>query len=84
MLDIKRIRNNPEEIVEALKKRRGEYPMPLILDGIIDYDTLKQIGKNKEWITNMLIEDNVELENVFYAFYRKNKLYIIKDNDLRK
>ena len=58
--------------------------MPLILDGIIDYDTLKQIGKNKEWITNMLIEDNVELENVFYAFYRKNKLYIIKDNDLRK
>ena len=66
------------------KERRGEYPMPLILDGIIDYDTLKQIGKNKEWITNMLIEDNVELENVFYAFYRKNKLYIIKDNDLRK
>ena len=58
--------------------------MPLILDGIIDYDTLKQIGKNKEWITNMLIEDNVELENVFYAFYRKNKLYIIRDNDLRK
>ena len=32
MLDIKRIRNNPEEIVEALKKRRGEYPIQKLLD----------------------------------------------------
>ncbi|MFR6142271.1 MAG: serine--tRNA ligase [Finegoldia sp.] len=31
MLDIKRIRNNPEEIVEALKKRRGEYPIEKLL-----------------------------------------------------
>ena len=31
MLDIKRIRNNPEEIVEALKKRRGEYPIQKLL-----------------------------------------------------
>lgn len=32
MLDIKRIRNNSEEIVEALKKRRGEYPIQKLLD----------------------------------------------------
>lgn len=32
MLDIKRIRKNPEEIVEALKKRRGEYPIQKLLD----------------------------------------------------
>ena len=32
MLDIKRIRNNPEEIVEALKKRRGEYPIQKLLE----------------------------------------------------
>ena len=31
MLDIKRIRNNPEEIVEALKKSRGEYPIQKLL-----------------------------------------------------
>lgn len=31
MLDIKRIRNNPEEIVEALKKRKGEYPIEKLL-----------------------------------------------------
>lgn len=32
MLDIKRIRNNPEEIIEALKKRRGDYPIQKLLD----------------------------------------------------
>ena len=32
MLDIKRIRNNPEEIIEALKKRRGEYPIQKLLE----------------------------------------------------
>ncbi len=32
MLDIKRIRNNPEEIIEALKKRRGKYPIQELLD----------------------------------------------------
>lgn len=32
MLDIKRIRNNPEEIIEALKKRWGEYPIQKLLD----------------------------------------------------
>ena len=32
MLDIKRIRNNPEEIIEALKKRRGKYPIQKLLD----------------------------------------------------
>ena len=32
MLDIKRIRNNPEEIIEALKKRRREYPIQKLLD----------------------------------------------------
>lgn len=63
---------------------KGEYPLPLILDGVVDYDTLKHIKKSDKWIEEMLKEDGVELRNVFYAFYRKNKLYIIKNNDLRK
>lgn len=32
MLDIKRIRKNPQEIIDALKKRRGEYPIQKLLD----------------------------------------------------
>lgn len=62
----------------------GQYPMPLILDGEIDYDTLKQINKEKNWLMNMLEKENVNLEDIFYAFYRNKKLFLIKDEDLRK
>lgn len=62
----------------------GEYPMPLILDGEIDYDTLNQIGKTEEWLDNSLKRENINLEEVFYAFYRKKKLFLIRDVELRK
>ncbi len=66
------------------KKLDGEYPMPLILDGIINYDTLKQIKKDEKWVDNVLNKEGVNLRNVFYAFYRQNKLYIIKNDGLKK
>ncbi len=62
----------------------GEYPMPLILDGEIDQDTLRQINKTEEWLTNQLKRENVLLEDIFYAFYRNKKLFLIKEEDLRK
>lgn len=62
----------------------GEYPMPLILDGEIDYDTLRQINKTEDWLETSLKSENVKLEDVFYAFYRSKKLFLIKDKDLRK
>ena len=62
----------------------GEYPMPLILDGEIDYDTLRQINKTDEWLETNLKNEKVNLEDIFYAFYRDKKLFIIRDSDLRK
>lgn len=59
-----------------------EYPMPIILDGIIKYDILEEISKDYEWVMRMLKKENVLLENVFYAFYTKNKLFIIKKSEL--
>ena len=58
--------------------------MPLILDGEIDQDTLRQINKTEEWLTNQLKRENVLLEDIFYAFYRNKKLFLIKEEDLRK
>lgn len=60
----------------------GEYPLPVILDGKIQYDVLRQLGKNKEWVEKMLLKENVRLEAIFYGFYRKKQLYIIKTSDL--
>ena len=62
----------------------GEYPMPLILDGEIDQDTLRQINKTEDWLTNQLKKENVSLEDIFYAFYRNKRLFLIKEEDLRK
>jgi len=62
----------------------GEYPMPLILDGEIDYDTLRQINKTEEWLETNLKNERVSLNDIFYAFYRNKKLFIIKDSELRK
>ena len=56
------------------------YPLPLILDGVIQYDTLNNINKNKIWLMKILKEENTSLNKVFYAFYRNNKCFIIKKN----
>lgn len=60
----------------------GEYPLPLILDGVIDHDTLNQIKKDETWLNKTLVEEQVELEDIFYGFYRNKKLYIVKKSDL--
>ncbi len=57
-------------------------PFPLVLDGKIQKDTLKYINKDVSWVYKILTEENINLENVFYAFYKNNKPYIIKKSDI--
>lgn len=60
----------------------GEYPLPLILDGVIDHDTLSQIKKDETWLKKTLVAEQVSLEDIFYGFYRNKRLYIVKKSDL--
>ena len=62
----------------------GDYPLPLILDSVIQPETLIQIRKTEKWINKTLKDENVSLEDVFYAFYKDKGLYIIKKSDLDK
>lgn len=55
-----------------------EYPLPIIMDGEIDKEVLKDLNKDENWVYDILKKKNLELENVFYAFHTKNKTYIIK------
>ena len=64
--------------------RFGDYPLPLILDGIIQPETFTQLKKPANWINQTLKDEHVELENVFYAFYKDKSLYVIKQSDLDK
>lgn len=67
----------------SIFEKETEYPLPIILDGEIDYEVLKDMKKDKKWINKILEQNNIELNNVFYAFYTKNKTYIIKKNEIK-
>lgn len=65
-------------------EKETEYPLPIIMDGKIDDYVLKDMNKDEKWVLDILKNKNLELENVFYAFYTKNKTYIIKKEELKK
>ena len=60
----------------------SDYPLPLILDGVIDYSVLKEIKKDYNWLINILKKKEIELDAVFYAFYTNKKMFIITKNEL--
>lgn len=64
--------------------RFGDYPLPLILDGKIQEDTLKQIQKTEKWLQKALTEEKVNIEDIFYAFYQEKNIFIIKKEDLER
>ncbi|MDD3392781.1 MAG: DUF421 domain-containing protein [Bacilli bacterium] len=63
-------------------EKTSDYPMPIIIDGKIDYFILKEIKKNKKWLDKILNERNLKVEDVFYAFYSSNNTYIITKEEL--
>lgn len=63
-------------------KEEKNYPLPLILDGQIDYSVLKEIKKNEKWLNLILEKNKIALNNVFYAFYTREKTFIIKKQDV--
>lgn len=72
------ILENNGKLSTFLYDDKNVYPMPLILDGKIQYETLVDINKSKEWLLKILKSEKTELDNVFYAFYKNNKCFIIK------
>ena len=65
-------------------KKFGDYPLPLILDGDIQVQTLDAIGKTRKWLEKTLEEEKVVLKDIFYAFYKEKNIFIIKHTDLNK
>lgn len=65
-------------------KDKKTYPLPIILDGKVQFDNLYAIGKTKKWLLNILIQKEISVADVFYAFSKSNELFIIKQNDVKK
>ncbi|MCH5167202.1 MAG: DUF421 domain-containing protein [Erysipelotrichales bacterium] len=60
------------------KDKEGTYPLPLIIDGVVDNDSLLNINKTTIWLNKLLDTHDLSIDKVLYAFYKKNKLYIIR------
>lgn len=63
------------------KDDSGEYPLPVILDGKVDEDVLYQIGKNSDWLEEVISKEGYIIKDIFYAFYRNNELFFIKNQN---
>ena len=68
----------------TLSVSKNVYPLPLIMEGKIDKKTLKNIHKDTNWLYQILKNYNVQLKDVYYAFYDNGKTYIIENKDLIK
>ena len=64
-------------------KLKSNYPMALILDGFVQKEALKHIKKNEEWLRQELDSANLTPKDIFYAFYKKNKIFIIKKTEVK-
>ncbi len=87
---------NLEEVEYAILENSGQlsifkknifniptsYPFAVIIDGKIQDDVLKSLNKSRIWILGILKKQNIKLDDVFYAFYKGYKTFIIKKSDL--
>ncbi len=63
------------------KDDSGEYPLPVILDGKVVEEVLYQIGKDPDWLEEIISKEGYILKDIFYAFYRNNELFFIKNQN---
>lgn len=65
-------------------KDKKTFPLPIILDGIVQFDNLYSINKSNKWLLNALYDKKIAVDDVFYAFYKGGSLFIIKKDDTKK
>ncbi len=76
------LENNGTLSVFNYAKEKTPLPLPLILDSSIQTDTLKHLKKDEKWVYNLLQKKNININEVFYAFYKDKNIFIIKTSDL--
>lgn len=59
-------------------KLNSALPLPIVVEGVLQKDNLKIIGKSEKWLLNLLEQNDVDLKKVFYALYKKSHVYLIK------
>jgi len=81
-IDYAILENNGTLSVFPHQKKESYLPLPLILDSKIQEDTLNHLNKDVKWVLELLKRKNIDIEEVFYAFYKDKNIFIIKNSDL--
>lgn len=57
------------------------FPLPVVISGLIEKDTLKHVGISEKWIYNQLKKQGINnIKDVYGASLNDNKLEIVKKN----
>ena len=54
-------------------KMKSPYPLAVILDGKLQEKVLKHIKKDRSYIEEELAKKNLQIKDIFYAFYKNKK-----------
>ena len=79
--------NNPSLVDYCIKKNNDliifrknsikNYPISLIIDGKVLKDNLFSINKSYEWLINKIYENNLELKDINYAYFKNKDVFFI-------
>lgn len=70
-------------IFKKKEDKKSLYPLPIIVDGRIDKDLLKKTDISHDWLIKEIEKENLKLENIFYAFYKNKKLFLIEKDKIK-
>lgn len=74
--------NGTLSVFNYSKTKSSPLPIPLILDGKIQYETLREMGRDDNFVDNLLKKNGAKLNEVFYAFYKDKNVFLIKYNEI--
>ena len=69
-------------IFKKEEDKSNVYPLPIILDGVVEKDVLIKINKDYNWLYKELKKQNLDVKDIFYSFYKDNNLFIIENNKI--
>lgn len=73
--------NGKLSVFQKQDDNNNVFPLPLVLDGVIEENNLKFINKTRKWLYNELSKKKINLDNIFYAFYKDDDIYVIENEN---
>ena len=73
--------NGKLSVFQKQDDNNNVFPLPLVLDGVIEENNLKFINKTRKWLNNELSKKTINLDNIFYAFYKDDDIYVIENEN---